>query len=99
MKPAAAERAQTLDRFLRFIEVDPDSKCWTFRGGNDGRGRYGRFWFRGRMYAAHRAAFCLFKRTPRAGYVLLHACDRPACCNPEHLSEARQKANVRDMWQ
>lgn len=32
-----------------------------------------------------------------AGRVLLHSCDRPACCEPSHLSPGTQKENLADM--
>jgi hypothetical protein len=29
--------------------------------------------------------------------VVMHACDVPACCNPDHLSVGTQKENLADM--
>lgn len=84
-------------RFMARVLVDVVTGCWEWQGANDSRG-YGKFWLGGRSRRAHRVAFRLWKRTPRAGYVLLHACDNPKCVNPGHLREGRQKTNVQDMW-
>lgn len=34
----------------------------------------------------------------KTGDTVMHHCDNPGCCNPEHLSIATQKENVRDMF-
>lgn len=59
--------------------------CWPWTGGRDGDG-YGRAWFRGRKQGAHRVAWMLANDADiPAGHVVMHECDYPPCCRPDHL--------------
>lgn len=45
----------------------------------------------------HRIAWELSRRAPlKAGDVVRHSCDMPACCNPAHLLRGSQNDNVAD---
>jgi hypothetical protein len=77
------------------VEVDPQTDCWLFTGAIASNG-YGHISYRGRDEYAHRLAAVLY-----LNYVLdsplyvLHLCDTPPCCNPEHLVIGTQKDNMR----
>ncbi len=45
---------------------------------------------------AHRLAFALSRGPIPAGMLVLHDCDNPPCCNPEHLALGDQFVNMRD---
>ena len=45
---------------------------------------------------AHRVAYELITGEEPNG-VLLHTCDTPLCCNPEHLTVGTQRDNLQDM--
>ena len=50
---------------------------------------------------AHRTAWCLARGYPidylSEHNIIMHVCDNPLCCNPEHLEMGSQAENVRDM--
>jgi len=71
-----------------------DCILWTL--GADKRG-YGRVSFQGRKRRAHQVAWEITNGPIPAGLWLLHSCDNPACCNPEHLRLGDHEQNMRDM--
>lgn len=70
------------------------SRCLTKAG-------YSRVFIDGRAFYAHRlvAAHAAGLDVQELGRkdVVMHSCDTPACVNPEHLSIASHRANMRDM--
>lgn len=66
----------------------PDA-CWEWQATRDQAG-YGRYRGRG----AHRIAYELAVGMVPSGYVVLHACDNPSCCNPAHLQAGTHSANM-----
>jgi hypothetical protein len=83
-----------IERFKRSVQVT--ESCWVWTGSKLPRG-YGRFYFKGKAFYAHRLALEIFKgmHVP-ADKVVMHACDNPSCCNPDHLSIGTQTDNMRD---
>lgn len=75
----------------------PDAKtgCVNWTAGVQSMG-YGTFTFRRRRHLAHRAAFELAKGPIPNGLVVMHACDNPRCCNPDHLSVGTDQDNRDD---
>lgn len=75
--------------------------CWEWQGGKSGQG-YGRFKVAGRLWSPHRIAVAAIDGgiPPSAsyhGFVVMHSCDNPSCCNPAHLKIGTHSENVRDM--
>lgn len=50
-----------------------------------------------RTETAHRASYSAFVGEIPEGMWVLHKCDNPKCCNPDHLYIGGRKRNVKDM--
>lgn len=73
--------------------VDPSTGCWVYQGFRQRLG-YGDISYRGVNQRAHRVAYKLWKGEIPAGLDILHKCDNPPCCNPDHLKAGTAKENA-----
>lgn len=69
--------------------------CWEWTASKTGKG-YGRIRWRGKTRRAHRVAFELTYGDIDDEIFVLHKCDNPPCCNPNHLFLGTQTVNIRD---
>lgn len=67
-------------------------QCWPWIGGMYWGG-YGSIRFNGRTYNASRIA-CMTQYGDIGRCCALHSCDRPACCNPDHLYPGTYSENL-----
>lgn len=90
-------RPSVEDRIKNNIVVDPKTGCCIWTGGI-GRGGYGLIWYDGKMVYVHRLAYEQHtgQKIPE-GECVLHKCDNPPCCNPDHLRLGTNKDNSEDM--
>jgi hypothetical protein len=58
---------------------------------------YGETSFRGKHMLIHRISWILWHGEIPNGLWVLHNCDTPQCCNPEHLFLGTAKDNTDDM--
>lgn len=72
-----------------------DKGCWEWTHGRYKFG-YGRIEVAGKKWHAHRLAWTLWNGEIERGLCVLHKCDNPPCCNPEHLYLGTHKDNIRD---
>ena len=80
----------------KFPEIAGTS-CW-FWTRSTTRNGYGKTFFEGRQVTAHRVSWFLTHGSwPEE--CACHKCDNPPCCNPDHLFDADQSANVVDMYE
>ena len=70
--------------------------CLEFSGQRDKDG-YGRIQIEDYPHGTHRVAFELAYGPVPEGLKVLHHCDNPPCCNPEHLFAGTTKNNTDDM--
>lgn len=72
-------------RFMSFVQVDPSSGCWLWRGARHPKG-YGQIRInRKTMRATHIALAIVGRMKPAGTIYACHNCDVPSCVNPEHL--------------
>lgn len=72
-----------------------DGMCWTWRGST-AKG-YGQIKAGNRVLRVHRVAYEFACGAVPDGMVVMHTCDNPLCCNPNHLVAATQDENMADM--
>ena len=84
--------------FWAKVRKDGPGGCWLWTGRKHkfGYGVYGRGGG-GRTNTAHRIVMTLTHGEIPDGMFVLHRCDVPACCNPDHLFFGTQRDNMHDM--
>jgi hypothetical protein len=82
--------------FKSYLILTDKSGCWIWSRYKDKAG-YGKLYFRNKVYLAHRVSYILYKTEIPKGSCVLHKCDQPSCCNPNHLFIGSQADNVKDM--
>ena len=82
------------------------SGCWNWTGAlsyakRSPQHRYGTMRVPGthKIVKPHRAAYFLNTMIDPGGWVIMHTCDNPRCCNPLHLQTGSNADNMRDMVQ
>lgn len=85
--------AGTPQRF--WARVEKHNGCWIWRGGKDRKGYGKTTWPTKRNVHTHVLAwFLTHGKWPMQ--CILHHCDNPPCCNPEHLFEGTHRDNAQD---
>jgi hypothetical protein len=91
--PALTEQ-QTRNFWNKVQILDPDS-CWEWQAHRD-RDGYGSVKLSRKTYRATRVAYSLEFGDLRNDLGVLHKCDNPPCCNPNHLFLGTVLENNRD---
>jgi hypothetical protein len=96
----------TIARFWCKVNVRGPDECWPWLGGKAHKG-YGYFFIRnsherhsnGKLKTmnrhAHRVSYEIAKGDT-LGLDVLHSCDNPPCCNPDHLWPGTALDNMQD---
>jgi HNH endonuclease len=83
---------------LRFwSKVDISNGCWIWTAYKDRQG-YGKFRM-GDMQHSSRVAWILTNGAIPTDICVLHKCDNPSCCNPDHLFLGTHNDNMNDCKQ
>ena len=72
-----------------------DTPCWEYTGYRSTQG-YGRIRIDKQEKLTHRLSWEIHNSLIPEGQQVLHKCDNPPCCNPEHLFLGTQIDNLRD---
>ena len=90
-----------LGRFMNFVLVGPETRCWWWLGATfkKSHGDYGCFQLAtgksgGRAVQAHRWAYENFSGPIPKGHVIDHKCRNKLCVNPAHLRAVTHRVNV-----
>lgn len=90
------KRIPPVVRFKSHVRVLDGTGCWEWQAGRNKQG-YGTFMYStGKSTSAHRWSYAHFKGPIPEGLQVLHSCDYPPCCNPEHLRVGTQKENMKE---
>jgi len=77
--------------------LDKRTGCWKWTGSKNKSG-YGKITRQGITHIAHRYAYeqanhCVLRKDQH----VLHTCDEPSCCRPDHLFIGTHADNMKDM--
>jgi DNA-binding XRE family transcriptional regulator len=93
---ADREQLLLLERLLARVVRSEGCGCWIWTGARTAGG-YGALWLHGEPKYVHRVMAALFLALDEtSGELVLHVCDRPSCCNPNHLRLGSHKENMAD---
>lgn len=67
--------------------------CWEWQSWENGVG-YGRFFYQGKDWYAHRWAYYAWVGPIPEGLVIDHLCRNTICVNPDHLEAVTQQENI-----
>lgn len=87
--------AHLVQRFLDKVHIKP-SGCWEWSGSlrSDGYGEIRVT--NNKHFRTHRLMWELVNGDIPKGKMVLHKCDNPACCDPNHLFLGDQQINMKD---
>lgn len=90
------KKINVIDKFWAKVQVQSGNACWPWGGAPDKDG-YGQIWDgpAGKMKRAHKIS-AEIHHGPAHGRIVMHSCDNPSCCNPNHLSYGTNADNVAD---
>jgi hypothetical protein len=92
------------DPLINFVLANcrvSETGCWEWQGASNKSG-YGRVRVNGRLQLPHRVVAAFFGIIPEAAdttnrrVCVLHECDNPRCCNPDHLKAGSMSQNMKD---
>lgn len=82
-------------RFWSNVNVGLKDSCWYWKRSKHNFG-YGWFRINKKSYSSHRLALIFWNGSEKKDLNVLHNCNNPSCCNPNHLRWGTQYNNVQD---
>ena len=92
---------KSINRFWARVAIQEDQDaCWLWQAGMNSKVNgynYGIFWVNGGNTLTHRFALSVFNGVLVSDELdVLHNCDNPPCCNPNHLRAGTHTDNMQD---
>jgi len=84
-------------RFWSKVKINSADQCWPWIARSKFRDGYGAFKVKRKQLRASRISYTITKGQIIDGLCVIHTCDNPSCCNPNHLLLATQSENIQDM--
>lgn len=75
--------------------VVSQSGCWIWVKGKNQYG-YGLIYAKPKKRLVTHLMYERYKGPIQSGMIIMHTCDTPECCNPDHLISGTQRDNMRD---
>ena len=95
------EKTSKYQKFWKYVVKSNDiNKCWgwnaslCFGYGQVNQYENGKY----KKYFAHRLSWEIHNGTIPSGLCILHKCDNPICCNPNHLFLGTKRDNIIDCY-
>ena len=83
--------------FFKQISIENHiNNCWIWIGNCNKQG-YGKLTSKKKTWMSHRFSWMIYNGQIPPGLCILHKCDNPPCCNPDHLFIGTHKDNSKDM--
>lgn len=91
---------ELLNVVLSFCKVEDRTGCYVWQGATSKFG-HGRMKYGGKLHSPHRLVAYAAGITDSVtgtygGLCVLHECDNPRCCRPEHLKAGTMSKNMKD---
>jgi hypothetical protein len=83
-------------RFWKNVKKGHQDECWEWKGPKNLDG-YGDILIERKHIGAHRVSYEIHCGPIPNGLWVLHKCDNPPCCNPNHLFLGTARDNIHDM--
>jgi len=87
-------KEESLEYIYSRTEENEETSCWTYKGGTNGKGGYGRMYFNKKMRSVHKVVYELTSGKVPTGMVVHHVCGHKLCCNPDHLQAISHRLNI-----
>ena len=95
---ARKKQCYTVSKLKSFCKISKRTNCWTWQRSRN-TGGYGVCIHNQQHWLVHRL-MCVLHCVENWEYleynIVLHHCDNPPCCNPEHLTIGTHGENIRD---
>ena len=86
--------AEDIKRLWAGITKGGPDVCWEWEKAVSSNGGYGLINIGGKTVRAHRVVYFLMRGDLIAELEILHTCNNPPCCNPNHLIQDTHAANL-----
>jgi hypothetical protein len=85
-------------RIANGVKINKNTGCWEWQKTSNGYG-YGTMTINGKSRLVTRLVYSLINGSIPDGKQVLHDCDNPCCCNPEHLHLGTRFDNMRECYE